>query len=59
VTKIMGSREEDWIQVLLITLNYSAIANLHTVSSLLHTHYDSPSSLVVSLKRISTQKLAP
>jgi hypothetical protein len=35
-------------QVLLITLNYIAVAILHIFSSPLHTHKDSQSLLVVS-----------
>jgi hypothetical protein len=37
---------------------YNAISLLHTYSSPLHTHQDSPSSLVVSRQRISAQKPA-
>jgi hypothetical protein len=36
------------LQVLLITLKYSAIADLHTFQLPMHTHYDDQSSLVVS-----------
>jgi hypothetical protein len=46
------------LQVLLITLN-TALSPIYTLSiSPLHTHYDSPFSLVVSWQRILRQKLA-
>jgi hypothetical protein len=43
VTKITGSRSDDWIYWhvgynLLITLNYNSIAILHTFSLPLYTH---------------------
>jgi hypothetical protein len=55
----MGFGLDDWIYCTLYihtTRNYrqySVITILRTFSSLLHTHYDSQSSLVVSWQRIS------
>jgi hypothetical protein len=46
------------LQSLLITIN-TALSLIYTLSSsTLHTHQDSPSSVVVSWQRISPQKLA-
>jgi hypothetical protein len=46
------------LQFLLITINTALSLIIHFSSSSLQTHYDSPSSLVVSWQWISTQKLA-